>query len=262
MFSIKIRFLGGLSSTQKTIFNLAATRWSEVITSRLPRIRVAGEIIDGVVIDASGTRIDGPGRILGQAGPTVLRPRTLLPAKGMMEFDIGDLAQLELEGGLQSVILHEMGHVLGLGTIWRQLGLIKDSGSTNPVFIGVNSMRELSTLIGANEPVAVPIENTGGIGTREGHWRESVFGNELMTGFLSGTTQPFSRLTIASFQDLGYKVNYDVANPYIIPTSLQLAMMGVGGDPHHAMKCSMCGCHKMLRPEPMILPLSALIDDV
>jgi Leishmanolysin len=259
MFSIQIRFLGGLSATQQAVFDQAAARWSEVITGDLPRFRVEGEVIDDIVIEAQGIRIDGPGRILGQAGPTFLRPRTFLPAKGMMEFDVGDLAQLEFEGGLESVILHEMGHVLGLGTIWRQLGLIRGSGSANPVLIGANSMREFSTLIGVAEPSPVPIENTGGAGTREGHWRESIFGNELMTGFLSGSSQPFSRLTIAAFQDLGYQVDYNVANSYAIPTSLQLAMMGIGADPHHAMTCSMCGC-RMHRTEPRILPENALMD--
>lgn len=259
MLSIEIRFLGGLSSTQQAVFEEAAARWSEVITGDLPRFRVEGEIINGIVIEAQGTRIDGPGRILGQAGPTFLRPRTFLPAKGMMEFDVGDLAQLEFEGNLRSVILHEMGHVLGLGTIWRQLRLIRGSGTANPVLIGTNSMREFSTLIGVDELTPVPIENTGGSGTREGHWRESVFGNELMTGFLSGSSQPFSRLTIASFQDLGYQVDYRVANSYILPTSLQLAMMGIGADPHHAMNCSMCGC-KMRKTEPIVLPENALVE--
>jgi hypothetical protein len=260
MYSIEIRFLGGLSSVQQAVFELAAARWSEVIKGDLPRYWVEGEIIDDIVIEARGTRIDGPGRILGQAGPTVLRPRTLLPAKGMMEFDVGDLAQLEFEGDLQSVILHEMGHVLGLGTIWRQLRLLRGSGTANPVFVGQNSMREFSALIEVDQPTPVPVENRGGPGTAGGHWRESVFGNELMTGFLSGTDQPFSRLTIACFQDLGYQVDYTVANSYILPTALQLAMMGIGADPHHAMTCSMCGC-RMRRTEPIVLPESALVTD-
>jgi Leishmanolysin len=259
MFSIQIRFLGGLSITQQAVFDEAAARWSEVITGNLPRFRVEGEIIDGIVIEAQGTRIDGPGRILGQAGPTFLRPNTFLPIKGMMEFDVGDLAKLEFEGSLASVILHEMGHVLGLGTIWRELRLIRGSGTANPVLIGANSMREFSTLIGVTEASPVPIENTGGAGTREGHWRESVFGNELMTGFLSGSSQPFSRLTIAAFQDLGYQVDYSVANSFILPTTLQLAMMGIGADPHCTMNCSMCGC-RMHKTQPVTLPENALVD--
>jgi hypothetical protein len=29
----------------------------------------------------------------------------------------------------------------------------------------------------------VPVENSGGSGTRDAHWRESEFGNEVMTGY-------------------------------------------------------------------------------
>jgi hypothetical protein len=37
--------------------------------------------------------------------------------------------------------------------------------------------------------------------------------NEFMTGFLNGEN-PISRITIASLEDIGYEVNYDVADPY------------------------------------------------
>jgi hypothetical protein len=57
----------------------------------------------------------------------------------------------------------------------------------------------------------------GGEGTREGHWRESVFDTELMTGFDDPGRNALSRLTIASLQDLGYQVNYEVADAYILP---------------------------------------------
>ena len=40
----------------------------------------------------------------------------------MMQFDSADLASLEAQGQLVNVILHEMGHVLGLGTIWTGQG--------------------------------------------------------------------------------------------------------------------------------------------
>lgn len=183
-FSVQIRFLGGLNPLQESAFKSAALRWSEVITGDLPSILINGETIDDVVIEARGAYIDGAGSILGQAGPTHLRPGTLLPAKGMMEFDTADLVRMEAEGNLHSVILHEMGHVLGIGTIWKLLSLLQDSGTANPVFTGKNAMREFSALIGSTEPTPVPIENRGREGTREGHWRETIFGNELMTGFL------------------------------------------------------------------------------
>jgi hypothetical protein len=44
----------------------------------------------------------------------------------------------------------------------------------------------------------VPVESSGGSGTRDAHWRESVFTNELMTGYAGpGRDLPLSRMTIS-----------------------------------------------------------------
>ena len=72
-------------------------------------------------------------------------------------------------------------------------------------------MAQYAELLGAPEPTEVPIANTGGSGTREGHWREVTFGNELMTGFVGAAGNPLSRLTIACLEDMGYEVNPSVA---------------------------------------------------
>ena len=85
-----------------------------------------------MIIDASGVGIDGAGGILGQAGPDTLRTGSLLPVHGVMQFDAADLAQLESSGQLVSVITHEMGHVLGIGSIWQQKGLLSGAGGSDP----------------------------------------------------------------------------------------------------------------------------------
>jgi hypothetical protein len=60
----------------------------------------------------------------------------------------------------------------------------------------------------------VPVENSGGPGTRDSHWRESILTNELMTGYANTGPMPLSRITIGSLQDIGYSVNYAAADPY------------------------------------------------
>jgi hypothetical protein len=220
-FTIEVRFLGGLTQTQKAAFRTAADRWTRVIVGDLPPIQVEGEIIDDVVILAQGAQIDGPGKVLGQAGPTRIRPASagaaaFLPAKGKMLFDTADLAKMEQKGTLVDVITHEMGHCLGIGTIWRRKNLIANSGTDHPTFTGANAQREYGLLTGTgDEPV--PIENDGGPGTAEGHWEEDIFGNELMSGFVSSPNNPLSRLTVASLQDLGYVVDMSAAEPYELP---------------------------------------------
>ena len=62
-FSIDVRFGGGLNAAQQAAFRGAADRWAEVIVGDFPRIRINREIIEALVIDASGADIDrGAGR--------------------------------------------------------------------------------------------------------------------------------------------------------------------------------------------------------
>ena len=73
----------------------------------------------------------------------------------------------------------------------------------------------------------VPVENTGGAGTRDSHWRETVFRNELMSGFIAATGNPLSKLTVAHLQDLGYVVDMAAAEPYRLPNLEALAEAGL-----------------------------------
>jgi subtilisin-like proprotein convertase family protein len=253
-FAIEVRFLGGLSPAQQVAFASAAHRWAQIIRGDLPTAIVDGVAIDDVLIEAEGIPIDGPGGILGQAGPTHIRPGSNLPAKGIMSFDTADLDRMETDGSLTDVILHEMGHVLGFGTLWSRMGLIVGAGTANPTFIGANAMREYGVLTARPSPTPVPVANTGGPGTRDGHWRESVFGNELLTGFLSGSIRPLSRMSIGAFEDMSYEVNYDAADDFILPTALFLAEMGIMGDRGPGDTCI------IMRTEPVVLPPTAVLN--
>jgi subtilisin-like proprotein convertase family protein len=253
-FDIDVRFVGGLSSTQRDVFDLAAQAWREILVGDLPAVVVMGETVDDIVIEAQGVPLDGEGGVLGQAGPTWLRPGAPFPAWGVMSFDTADLARMEADGSLLAVILHEMGHVLGFGTIWDELGLRRGAGTLNPVFLGPSAMREFAALRGGVPPEPVPLANVGGIGTRDSHWREAVFGNELMTGFLDGVLNPISRLTVGAFEDMGYRVAYEAAGAYALPDRLWLAVHGVGAERLDH------GDHGiMLVPPKRVLPDDALV---
>ncbi|MGD1881735.1 MAG: leishmanolysin-related zinc metalloendopeptidase [Paracoccaceae bacterium] len=244
---ITVRFTTPTSAAREDVFQRAAERWNGLIDTSFDTVVVEGEQLSGVLIEASLAPVDGPAGVLGQAGPTVLRPGSGLPAKGVMQFDDADVSRLEQEGGFADVILHEMAHVLGFGTLWVRQGLIQNSGTNNPQFIGQGAAQEYGQLVGQQGSVPVPIANTGGPGTREGHWRELVFGDELLTGFLSGTNRPISRLSLASFADMGYSVNMEAADDYVLPSFLRLAEMGIT----EAVRiCDLC---RVDRPEPVLL---------
>lgn len=214
--------VSGISASQRAIFQTAADRWAEVIVGDLPNVTYNGVAIDDVLIYAQGTAIDGTGGILGQAGPDVIRTGSYLPVQGSMEFDTADLSQMEAEGSLLDVIMHEMGHVLGFGTIWEDLGLLQGAGTSNPLFTGAQATAEYNRLFGASA-AGVPVENSGGSGTRDSHFRESVFGSELMTGYINDGVNPLSRVTAASMADLGYEVNMAAADTFMRSGSISTA---------------------------------------
>lgn len=221
-FPIEIRFRGGLSTSQQDAFAAAAARWQRVIVQPLPIVAIGTLRTRGIIIDAQGSAIDGPSGILGQAGPTRLRPAipsmgeaAFLPCMGVMSFDTADLAKMEGDGTLVDVITHEMGHVLGIGTVWTRKQRLVGRGTQQPRFIGPAAVDGYRTLTGRPE-TAVPVEATGGPGTRDSHWSERVFGTELMTGYVSpaGARNPISRVTVLSLRDLGYAVDPTAADPF------------------------------------------------
>lgn len=236
-FKIEVHFFGGLSSTQQHVFSAAAQKWEEIIIgdSTLPNGTNVVISAEGVVIDGAGT---GNGNILGQAAPTHFRDSSGLPSRGFMQFDSFDLARMEADGSLLNVIFHEMAHVLGHGTVWKRKGLLVGEGTFNPRFIGRNAMKEFGVLLGTERSTAVPVANIGGPGREGSHWRESVLGNELLTGRLNPGINPVSRLSIASFADLGYDVNMDAADEYTLPSLQALEIMGVNGS--GSMCCTSC----------------------
>jgi Leishmanolysin len=233
---IEVRFGPGITATQATAFGRAADRWMEVITGDFVPVTVDNEVIDGLLIEAQGLNIDGQGSVLGQAGPTLLRPNTMLPVKGIMEFDAADLATLEQQGTLFSVVLHEMGHVLGIGTLWQMKNLLTDS-----FYTGLAAAKQYGLLLGQSS-LPVPVEDMGGPGTAGGHWRESTFGDELMTGFLSGQRQPLSRVTASALADLGYKIDLSKADAFTLNAAIQ-APRQISG----------YSCSRMRRPVPTVL---------
>jgi hypothetical protein len=221
--------ISGLTASQTIIFNQAAARWAQIITGDLPNATYQGQTVDDVLIAASAVPIDGVNGILGQAAPDAFRSGSQLPYHGFMEFDTADLASLESEGDLMAVILHEMGHVLGIGTIWSRLGLLTGRGTANPLFIGTQATAAYNTIFSTTGP-GVPVENSGGGGTRDAHWRETIFDSELMTGFLNpGVLNAISRVTVASLADMGYTVNLTMADPYTPPAGVGSQLVSPSG---------------------------------
>ena len=131
-FTIQLNYLQTPTTAQKAAFDGAAARWSRVITGDLTDVvtnkafdacgvgdpALSNFIVDDLLIFVSLVGIDGVGKVLGQAGPCFIRTSNKLTVIGIMKFDTADLPNMEANGTLNDVILHEMGHVLGFGSIW------------------------------------------------------------------------------------------------------------------------------------------------
>ncbi len=247
-FNVIIQNVGpAFSAAVQTAFNSAVAKWQQIIYQDIANVSnfsaAAGDCganspaigpvtVDDVLILARIDSIDGPSGILGQAGPCFIRIPGGLTILGRMTFDSADVAALSAQGSLNRVILHEMGHVLGFGTLWTQAqfnclqnassppGTILDTFFSCAKAVAMFDSIGGTTYTGGNK---VPVENCGpaspvgcGAGNVNGHWREPTFVEELMTGFLQGgVTNPLSRLSAAAMEDLGYGVNYAGSDNYV-----------------------------------------------
>jgi hypothetical protein len=243
-FAIELQFLSTPTPAQMAAFTTAQQRWESLIVGDVANVSLdapAGTCgdnspaihrsVDDLVILVTLTPIDGVGNVLGGSAPCYIRSTGKLPVLSLMQLDTDDLDQLQTAGLLQTVILHEMGHALGYGTIWTDLNLLADASpppGTDPHFTGAQATAAFNAVGGASyvASLKVPVENTGGAGTADAHWRESVFGNELMTGFVDAGANPLSRVTVGSMGDLGYTVNLADADPYTLAPGLRAFARG------------------------------------
>ena len=240
-FNIGLRYLSSATPAQRQAFTDARLKWQSAITGDLedgPLQAGAGtcgtgspainQDIDDVIILVSVVPMDGPGGTLATAGPCWIRDPGFMPILGRMRLDIADLPTIEAEGLLSTVILHEMGHVLGIGSLWPDHGLLAGpslppNNGTDPHFTGIRATNAFNN-VGGTAYVGgakVPVENIGGRGTADGHWRESEFGSELMTGFINAGQNPLSVVSLASLGDEGYAVNLATADAYSLMLSLR-----------------------------------------
>ena len=243
-FDITLQFLTPMTEAQTRAFVNARERIQEVITGDIKAavvnfsasqlagcggVAVSGTI-DDVLILAEVAAIDGSGNALAEAGPCVLRSAASgsFPVLGHMKFDIADIDGLG--DRLETVILHEMLHVIGFGTMWGDLTLLAGGGTTDPRFLGAHATDYFGRLNNGAVYTGLPIPVEGlpaPVGTRDSHWRESVFDHELMTGYIDRNRNPLSATTIGSLEDLGYTVDPSKADPFDLANPAALRAGGL-----------------------------------
>ncbi|MXW18926.1 MAG: hypothetical protein F4139_06935 [Gemmatimonadetes bacterium] len=249
-FDIELEFLNNGTPSQDSIVRQAAQRWEGVMGREVqdwPYFQeedgalpangcfagqpAVAEFIDDIRVWISIDSIDGVGNVVGSAGPCHVRAisygfETIVstPTVGAIILDEADVAQMESQGSLLSVVTHELAHVLGFGTIWEIRDWLRDPSIINPGadthFIGPVTIPAFDAVGGGGYAGArVPVENGGEQGSADTHWRQSVFGDELMTPFLTGDSHPLSLVTVESMYDIWYEVDLNAADAFTLPSA-------------------------------------------
>ena len=229
---IDIRFFGeALTAPQQTIFTDAVARLRAIVVGSLTLADVnsigpapcgLSELpaptgtTDAIVIYAGAKFLDGINGVLGSAKPCYNRSATdSRTAIGVIVLDMADINLTP--GDMRTVALHEMVHILGFG-YWQERQLLTGFNTASVAYVGSGGVAGCRAVGGVKTCAsAVPVQNTGGPGEANSHWRDRVFGEELMTA--SFKAKPLlSVMTIRSLEDLGYVVNPLAADPYAIPS--------------------------------------------
>jgi leishmanolysin len=260
-FTITLRFINPPTTAQRAFFETAADKWQSIILGDVPDAsgtipaRSCGNsfktpsfngMLDDILIDVLLQPIDGAGAVLGAAGPCLVWNADLLTLYGLMFFDTDDLAFLEQNNILDEVVVHEMGHVLGFGTLWNFGRTLLQGGTADPRFVGPNAIAGFHEVGGRDS--SIPVEEDGGPGTRLSHWDEETFDEELMTGFIALGASPLSIMTIGSMQDLGYVVDAGAAERYHVSGRQER----VAGDVTAGLRINLGAREKLLRPVAVV----------
>ena len=173
-----------------------------------------GAFIEDVAILMAIGPIDGASNTLARGGFCGYG-RGTLPAviTGQMLLDEVDASSASATY-LQDVIMHEIGHAFGIGTLWQ--GSTTGVGTATVLYFGTTGKAEWTTLggPGLGGPADVPLEPDIGA-----HWNEGWFNGEIMTPVTEGPSVrlPISRMTIGALIDLGWGAALTAADTYVLP---------------------------------------------
>lgn len=195
--------------------------------------------------------------VLGQARPTsyINVNGNFIPVKGEVTLNTLNWSkqkqQVKKDGHSNAyyTLLHEFGHVLGIGTMWRHpsTGLplphlldvnVKktiDNYDIYTKYIGIHALSKYRLNLSDIRLQAIPIEDDGGLGTAGGHPEEGVdtenairyydghphpgLDRELMTGISESDNEPeiLSSISAGFLHDIGFIVKYSACDDTMFP---------------------------------------------
>ncbi len=241
---IDVRYINTLTPSQQNAVSAAADKWMRALSKDLGDFRFKSaaaacfpdepaidETHHNLLLFVSAGEVDGPGGTFALTTICGVSSRDTLPVLSRVRLDRADLDSMEARGILQSIIMHEMGHALGFSPGTYVVKGLSAGGTDDPVFDGLTARSEFAKHGAWYTGVRVPLENSTGQGPRDPHWRLSVFGDELMVSVVGRDFKsPLSSITLGFFKDIGYDVDFSVADPYeVAPFFVSNRMNPEGG---------------------------------
>ena len=191
---------------------------------------LSSQAIDDMSIYVMIGPLDGAGNAVAMSGtcPGAYRGNTTLrwfgmPALGAIVLDEDDVAQLESDGVLEAVVTREMARALGFNPhMWIVHGFLQnpslpeepdaDTHMNAPLVVAAFNAAGGEGYAGAR----VPLENGAMEGISDQFWRASVFGDEVMTPYVTGDSQPLSRVTLEALYEVGYELDVTMADAFTL----------------------------------------------
>ena len=226
-FDIELVFLDDFTEREQETWHQVAHRWEAAIQMDFSDYKFssrrnlqcgdhsisipAGEQIDDLRIYITGfDGIDSYGRNVGGYGfPQMSRRSSSMPIIGCVGIDLQYQADFH---NIWKIGLHEIGHVLGIGTTWASM-LRSLNGDTH--FAGPQAIAAFDQAGGSDyQGAKVPVERHSDPSFDKVHWRGSVVSAELMS---SSFYFLLSAITLGALSDLGYTVDFSMADPYELP---------------------------------------------
>jgi hypothetical protein len=230
---IEVRYASSdVSAAVQSAVAIAADRWSRALSKDMGEFRLslaAGQCFAGqpqvsethrnLLLFITITDVDDRGGVLAYTQICGVSSRDTLPILSHIRLDRADLDSMQVRDELQGVIMHEMGHALGFNPKSYMPKGLGRGGTDDPIFAGAVARAEFAKHGAWYTGPTVPLEDASGLGPTDPHWRFIVFGDELMSPAVGrGFKSPLSTITLGYFKDLGYDVDFSVADPYeVIP---------------------------------------------
>ncbi|MTJ48440.1 pre-peptidase C-terminal domain-containing protein [Dolichospermum sp. UHCC 0259] len=207
-FSIQLNVDSSMNATAQATIRKAADLWEKAISyssfngSHILTVNVSKDSsLPGWMGIATGqiTRRDANGRYIPISGEVRLSPDVVN--------DLNKVSNSERNPGL---LVHEIGHILGL-VGWAANSIDKSTWTYNANTYAGWVYGELK---GTFTQTTIPMmTGMGPLYDYTHHWNKDVFGAETMTS----TIMSLSQLSLAALRDVGWNINYGVAQPYSLP---------------------------------------------